>query len=83
MSDEMEEETTTHPCWFSFSINTYRCDFGPDDEFQSKGSIFDDATAVFVTADPAFANTKPITLDEVHLVKALRTKTKSLCNYIH
>ena len=61
------------PCWFTFSMDAYSCQFEPDDEFRTKGLVFDDATDDFINIDPAFANTRPVNLDELHLVKCLRT----------
>ena len=74
-ADQMEVVENLLSCWFSFSMDTYSCSFEPDEDFVSKGIVFDDAPDVFLQSDPAFANAKPVALDEIYLVKALRNKT--------
>ena len=73
-SDQMEVVEKSLPCWFSFSMDDFSCGFEPDEDFVSKGLVFDDAASDFVQNDPAFANAKPVVLDEVYLVKSLRNK---------
>ena len=71
-SDQMEVVEKSLPCWFSFSMDDYSCGFEPDEDFVSKGLVFDDAATDFVQHDPAFANAKPVVLDEVYLVKTCK-----------